>query len=63
MAGWDTSTYAFEQCAEDEATGVIFASEAFTEDTDGWSQLDFGHMVFLRNEGGRVTKKVEALSV
>ena len=59
----DTSTYAFEQCAEDEATGVIFASEALTEDTDGWSQLDFGHIVFLRNEGGRVTKKVEALSV
>lgn len=59
----DTSTYAFETCEEDEATGVIFASEALTEDTDGWSQLDFGHIVFLRNEGGRVSKTVKELSV
>lgn len=59
----DTSTYAFEKCAEDEATGVIFASETLTEDTDGWSQLDFGHIAFFRNEGGKVTKTVKALSV
>ncbi|WP_151526966.1 class II glutamine amidotransferase [Serinicoccus kebangsaanensis] len=59
----DTSTYAFETCDEDEATGVIFASEALTEDTDGWSHLEFGQIAFLRNEGGRVTRTVNTLSV
>lgn len=59
----DTSTYAFERCDEDEATGVIFASEALTEDTDGWSHLEFGQIAFLRNEGGQVTRTVNNLSV
>ena len=59
----DTTTYSFETCEEDEATGVIFASEALTDDTDGWSYLEFGQIVFLRNEDGRVTKTVNTLSV
>ncbi|WP_298748455.1 class II glutamine amidotransferase [uncultured Serinicoccus sp.] len=60
----DTSTYAFETSDRDEeATGAIFASEALTEDTDGWSRLDFGHILFLRNEDGRVTGTVKELSV
>ncbi|WP_130014007.1 class II glutamine amidotransferase [Serinicoccus sediminis] len=59
----DTTTYSFETCEEDEATGVIFASEALTDDTDGWSSLEFGQIVFLRNEDGRVTKTVNTLSV
>lgn len=59
----DTTTYSFDTCEEDEATGVIFASEALTDDTDGWSYLEFGQIVFLRNEDGRVTKTVNTLSV
>ena len=57
------TTYDFETCDEEEATGAIFASEALTDDTDGWSYVGFGEIVFLRNEGGRVTKTVNKLSV
>ena len=59
----DATTYAFETCDEDESTGAIFASEALTDDTDGWSHLGFGEMVFLANDGERVTKTVSTLSV
>lgn len=59
----DEATYAFETCEEDEATGAIFASEALTEDTDGWLQIEFGEIVFLTNEGGKVSKTVKTLSV
>ncbi|NHA70239.1 class II glutamine amidotransferase [Phycicoccus flavus] len=59
----DETTYRFETSDEGEATGAIFASEALTDDTDGWSELEFGHILFLRNEGGRVSKTVQALSV
>ncbi len=56
-------TYDFETCDEEEATGAIFASEALTDDTDGWSYLGFGEIVFLNNDGERVTKTVNTLSV
>ena len=59
----DETTYRFETSGEDEATGAIFASEALTDDTDGWSTLEFGQIVFLENDGERVTKKVSTLSV
>lgn len=59
----DPATYDFETCEEDEATGAIFASEALTDDTDGWSHLNFGEMVSLTNEGGKVTRTVTTLSV
>lgn len=59
----DETTYAFETCDEEEATGAIFASEALTDDTDGWSDVGFGEIVFLNNEGERVTKTVNKLSV
>lgn len=59
----DETTYDFETCDEEEATGAIFASEALTDDTDGWSYLGFGEIVFLTNEGGRVTKTINKLAV
>lgn len=59
----DDTTYAFESCDEGEATGAIFASEALTEDLDGWSQIQFGEIVFLTNEGGRVSKTISTVSV
>ncbi|MGB5953747.1 MAG: class II glutamine amidotransferase [Ornithinimicrobium sp.] len=61
--GKDETTYDFETCDEDEATGAIFASEALTDDTDGWSYVDFGEILFLTNDGERVTKSVNTLSV
>ncbi|MGB3828510.1 MAG: class II glutamine amidotransferase [Ornithinimicrobium sp.] len=59
----DETTYGFETCDEEEATGAIFASEALTDDADGWSYVGFGEIVFLSNEGERVTKTVNKLSV
>ena len=58
----DETTYDFETCDEQDATGAIFASEALTEDTDGWSHVEFGEMVFLHNDGERVTKTAGKLS-
>ncbi|MGB7426032.1 MAG: class II glutamine amidotransferase, partial [Ornithinimicrobium sp.] len=57
------ATYDFETCDEEEATGAIFASEALTDDTEGWSCLEFGEIVFLENDGNRVTKTVSTLSL
>lgn len=59
----DDTSYDFEACEEDEATAAIFASEALTDDADGWSYVEFGEIVFLENKGGRVTKTVSRLSV
>ncbi len=61
--GSDERTYDFETCDEEEATGAIFASEALTDDTDGWSYIGFGEIVFLNNNGARVTKTVNKLSM
>lgn len=51
----DAATYDFEECGEDEATGVIFASEPLTE-RDDWSHLEFGEIVFLENDGERINR-------
>lgn len=59
----DDGSYDFEACDEDQATAAIFASEALTDDADGWSYIEFGEIVFLENKGGRVTKTVNRLSV
>lgn len=59
----DDTSYDFAACDESEATAAIFASEALTEDEDGWSYVEFGEIVFLENTGGRVTKTVKTLSV
>ncbi|WP_405216923.1 class II glutamine amidotransferase [Agrococcus sp. Ld7] len=57
------TTYEFETCEEGEATGAIFASEALTDDTDGWSHVGFGQIVFLHKEGDTVSKTVATLSM
>lgn len=59
----DDTSYDFEACDEDEASAAIFASEALTEDGDGWSHVEFGEIVFLENKGGQVTRTVNRLSV
>lgn len=59
----DTSTYAFETCEEDEATGAIFASEALTDDGEGWLHLGFGEIVFLEKVDGKVTRTVATVRV
>jgi glutamine amidotransferase len=57
------TAYDFVACDESEATAAIFASEALTEDADGWSYVEFGDIVFLENEGGHITRRVETLQV
>ncbi|MEV8266088.1 class II glutamine amidotransferase [Microbacterium sp. NPDC076911] len=58
----DATTYDFEECGEDDATGVILASEPLTEGDD-WSQLEFGEIVFLEKDGERITRTVNTLKV
>ena len=58
----DTS-FGFEACAEEEATAAVFSSEELTEDTDGWSSLEFGEIVFLERSGDRITRTVNRLEV
>jgi glutamine amidotransferase len=57
------SSYDFEECTEEEATSVIFASEPLTEGTDDWSTLEFGEVVFLEKQGENITKSVRRLQV
>ncbi len=59
----DEASYDFEACDEDEATVAMFASEPLTEDESGWSNVEFGEIVFLENKGGRVTRSASRLSV
>jgi glutamine amidotransferase len=59
----DETSYAFEAFSAEEATAAIFASEPLTEDTDGWSQLEFGEIVFLERKGDAITKNVSRLKV
>jgi glutamine amidotransferase len=61
--GSDDTSYEFEACDEAEATAAIFASEALTDDEDGWSQVEFGEIVFLEKTGDHVSRTVERLSV
>lgn len=58
----DVTTYDFEECVEEDATGVIFASEPLTEGDD-WSHLEFGEIVFLEKVGELVTRTVNTLEV
>ncbi len=59
----DDTSYDFTACDEDEASAAVFASEALTDDADGWSHVEFGEIVFLQNTGGKVTRTVNKLSV
>ena len=56
----DDTSYGFEECTEDEATSVVFASEPLTDD-DGWSHVEFGEIVFLEKKGEHITRSVAAL--
>jgi glutamine amidotransferase len=59
----DDTSFGFEACAEEEATAAVFSSEELTEDTDGWSSLEFGEIVFLERSGDRITRTVHRLEV
>lgn len=59
----DQASYDFEACDEGEATVAMFASEPLTEDESGWSNVEFGEIVFLENREGRVTRSTSRLSV
>lgn len=62
LPGDDTS-YDFEACAEDEATVAMFASEPLTEDEAGWSDVEFGEIVFLAKTGEGISRRVARLEV
>lgn len=55
--------WGIEASGVEDATSVIFASEPLTEDTDGWTDLDFDQIVFLERRGGAITKRVAQLDV
>lgn len=57
----DETTYAFEDCTEEDATAAIFASEPLTDDDDNWLRLEFGEIVFLHKEGEHVSRTVKEL--
>lgn len=59
----EEATYGFQECTEEDATAAVFASETLTEDGDGWSQLEYGSIVFLNKEGGHVTKTLKELTI
>lgn len=59
----DPTSFSFETTGEEDATAAIFASEELTEDTDGWSSLEFGEIVFLEKTDGRITRTVNRLDV
>lgn len=55
--------YDFEACDEADATVAVFASEALTEDGDGWTALEFGEIAFLEKLGDHVSRTVNKLAV
>jgi glutamine amidotransferase len=57
----DDTSYGFEECTEEEATSVIFASEPLTDGDDGWVHLEFGEIVFLEKKGEHVTRSTSRL--
>lgn len=59
----DDATYGFEDCGEENATAVVFASEPLTEEADDWLPLEYGEIVFLERTDGGVTREVRTLAV
>ncbi len=57
------ASYHLDVCPVEEATAVIFASEALTDDDDAWSTLEFGEIVFLEKKGTSISKTVRQLAV
>ncbi len=56
-------SYEVDVTPADEATSAIFASEPLTEDTDDWSELEFGQMVVLERVGDGITSTTSELDV
>ncbi len=59
----DGTSFDFEACDENEASAAVFASEALTDDAEGWSHVEFGEIVFLQKTGDHVSRTVNRLSV
>lgn len=59
----DEASYSLQPCGDGDATTAIFASEALTDDADGWSQVEFGQIVFLERKGEHVTTTIRQLEV
>ncbi len=57
------ASYHLDVCPVEEATAVIFASEALTDDDDAWSTLEFGEIVFLEKKGTSISRTVRQLAV
>lgn len=58
----DDASYGFDDCSEEEATSVLFASEPLTEEADDWLPLEFGEIVFLERVGENITREVRRLA-
>lgn len=56
-------SYGVEVCPEGEATSAIFASEPLTEDGDAWLDIEFGEMIALERDAGKISKKISRLDV
>jgi glutamine amidotransferase len=59
----DEASYSLQPCGDEDATTAIFASEALTDDADGWSHVEFGEIVFLERKGEHVTTTIRQLDV
>lgn len=56
-------SYDVDVTPADEATSAIFASEPLTDDTDDWSNVEFGQMVVLERVGENISKTIRELDV
>ncbi len=54
-------SYDVDVTPADEATSAIFASEPLTEDTDDWSEVEFGQIVVLERIGEDISKSISEL--
>lgn len=57
------TSYDIDACPIEEATSVIFASEALTEDDSDWTNIEFGEIVFLEKKDSKLTMKKNRLNV
>ncbi len=57
------TSYEVDVTSIEDATSVIFASEPLTENTDDWSELKYGEIVFFENTGTQITRTINKLKV
>lgn len=55
-------SYDLDVCPDDEATAAIFSSEPLTSNTEDWSNIEFGEIVFIEKSAAGVTKRVSRLN-